>query len=200
LQWIVIVGLLLRGHPWSVRKWLKPTVAALCISCVVTFGSFLIIRHALKLSPQEERAAKDAGATLDEQQQPQASIESRTVDIFTKVSVKTTFAQEMIKRARESGKWFAWLLWPELRFVGGIKVLSSVDTFLGWLVIAPLAIAVWIRVKKCEWLWLGIAHLRCGRQCADARGGHQSSAFGGLLSRVRRRTGSKPYQLHPRAG
>src|SRR5438045_1022088 len=162
LQWLVIAGLLVRGRSFDVRSWFKSgregsVVVALLVSCAVTFGTFAIIRHALQLTPEQEKAAKEAGVTLDERQQAEPPIESQTVAIVNKPSIKTTFAQEMIKRARQSGKWFAWLVWPELRFVGGIKSLSSVDTILGWLLILPLTIAGWRRLKKREWMWLGIA-------------------------------------------
>jgi hypothetical protein len=171
LQWLVIAGLLVRGRSLDIRKWLQPgreapVLIALGLSCVVTFGTFAIIRHALKLTPEQERAAKEAGVTLDERQQLEAPIESRTLDIYNKPSIKTTFAQEMIKRVRESGKWFAWLLWPELRFIGGIKSLSSVDTILGWLLIVPLAVAAWLGLKKREWMWLGIA-IYCACLCLN---------------------------------
>jgi hypothetical protein len=62
----------------------------------------------------------------------------------------------MIKRIRESGKWFSWALWPELRFAGGVKLMSSIDTIFGWLMIIPLAVFGWVSLKKREWMWPGV--------------------------------------------
>ena len=61
----------------------------------------------------------------------------------------------MTKRIRESGKWFSWLLWPELRFAGGVRVISSIDTVCGWLLIVPLAVTGvgGIRANGCGWAW-----------------------------------------------
>ena len=120
----------------------------------MTGGTLGIARHALQLTHEEKIQAEDAGATIEDQQ---PTVESKTVDIFNgKQNVKMTLTQEMIKRVRESGKWFAWLLWPELRFAGGVKILSSIDTIFGWLIILPLVIAGWFGVRRREWMWLGI--------------------------------------------
>jgi len=165
LQMLVIGGILIRGHalPLS-RKRLDAFIArasgpgiALVVSCALSAGTFFVVRHALRLTPEQETLAKEAGATFDEQQQPQAPAEARSVDILNgRQSTKTSFAQEMIKRIRESGKWFSWALWPELRFAGGVKLLRSVDTIFGWLMIVPLVVWGIVSLKNREWMWLGV--------------------------------------------
>ena len=173
LQWLVIGGILVRGYalPLS-RKRLDEWLASirsgpwigLFVSFVVTTGTFLVVRQALMISHEQKLEAEEAGASFDETQQ---TTESKNVDIFNgKQNVKMTFTQEMIKRVRESGKWFSWLLWPELRFAGGVKLLSSIDTICGWLLIVPLAVTGWSGVRKREWMWLGIA-IYCVALCLN---------------------------------
>jgi hypothetical protein len=167
LQWVIIAGLLVRGYPIPITlkrlaefraKFTAGPWIALVLSLAVTMGTFLIVRDALKLTKEQKIAAEEAGATFDEQQQPQAPIEAQTVAIVNlpKPSVKTTFTQEVLKRIREAGKWFSWLLFPELRFAGGVKILSSLDTIFGWLLIIPLCVSGWIALGKREWMWLGV--------------------------------------------
>jgi hypothetical protein len=169
LQWVVIAGVLLAGQPIPINRARITELVGhlrsgpwigLALSFAVTFGTFLIVRNALKLTKEEALAAQDAGATFDEQQQPQPPMEARTVDIFNgKQSQKMTFAQEMTKRVKESGKWFSWLLWPEFRFLGGSGVkgiLNSIDTIVGWLLIGALVIAGWVGLGKRQWVWLGL--------------------------------------------
>src|SRR3954469_22307696 len=86
LQWLIIAGLLIRGYPIPItRKRMTefrarfitgPTIALL-VTCIVTGGTFKIVRDALQLTKEQKIAAEEAGATFDEQQQPQAPIEAR---------------------------------------------------------------------------------------------------------------------------
>jgi hypothetical protein len=176
LQWPVIGGLLVRGQPaaltlkrfkkYASRLKTAPWIAVY-ISFVVTTGTFLIVRQSLKLTHEQEKEAQEAGAVFDEQSQPQVPTESVTPALFApKQSVKLTYTQEMIRRVRDSGKWFSWLLWPELRFAGGVKVMSSIDTVIGWLLIIPLVIAGWVGARRREWMWLGIG-LYCVCLCLN---------------------------------
>ena len=167
LQWIVIAGVLLNGPVlpklWRKSQWPNeiPKLrtrqwAAIAISFAVIAGTFAVLRHEMRVTAQQEAEEKDAGVSFDESQQ---AAEARTVDIFNgKQSVKLTFAEEMFKRVRESGKWFSWLLWPEFRFLGGTSVkepLSSLDTVIGWLLIVAMCLCAWRNLRQRQWLWLG---------------------------------------------
>jgi hypothetical protein len=123
------------------------------LTCVITAATLLSLRHVLQLTPQQELDAKDAGATVDVEQQPEA----KTVSLINGTqNAKETLAQEMFKRVRDSGKWFSWLLWPELRFVGGVKVMSSIDTLFGWMLIVPLAVFCWLEMRQRQWMWAAL--------------------------------------------
>jgi hypothetical protein len=167
LQWIMVGGVLMAGQSlpllWRLGEWRSELQkfrtrqwAAVAVSLGVTVGTFAILRHELHLTAQEAADAQDAGVTFDEQQMPEA----KTVDIFNgKQSTKLTFTQEMTKRVRDSGKWFSWLFWPEMRFVGGSGVkglLNSLDCLIGWLIIAALFICGWTNLKRCQWMWLAV--------------------------------------------
>jgi hypothetical protein len=170
----VVAGILARGIDLRPRHIVASSQSsrwiALVLTFVVTFGTFFIVREALYLSPEEATLAKDAGATLDEQQ-----AEAKTVDLMNnKPAGKITLAEEYLHRFRRSGKWFAWLLWPEMRFVGsaGIKgsvamtLLSSLDTAMGWVIIALLLVTLWHAMRRRDWLWLGLA-VYCAALCIN---------------------------------
>lgn len=174
LEWLIIAGILLRGHELPItirsikrlakqfdfvpRRW-NPQWVTIVLTWVITTATLLTLRHALQLTPQQELESRDAGANVSEaEQQPPEQVEARTVDILNgKQNAKETLLGEMIKRVRDSGKWFSWLLWPELRFAGGVKVMSSVDTFFGWLLIVPLGISCWQGVRRRDWIWAAVA-------------------------------------------
>jgi hypothetical protein len=176
LQWVLVAGILARGIDLRPRRIATSSApkqwSALALTLVVTFGTFFIVREALYLSPEEAAAAKDAGATLDEQQ---TLAEAKTVDLMNnKPAGKITLAEEYMRRFRRSGKWFAWLLWPEMRFLGsaGIKgsaammLLSSVDTMMGWVIILLLLVTLANAIRTRDWIWLALA-VYCAALCLN---------------------------------
>ena len=117
----------MRSGPW----------AAVLVSFVVTTGTFLIVRQTLKLNHEETLQAADA-AMFDDQQLQGA--DAKTVDIFNgKQNVKMTFREEMTKRFARAANGSVGSS-GRMRFAGGVKVMSSIDTVFGWLLIVPLAI------------------------------------------------------------
>jgi hypothetical protein len=176
LQWILVAGLLLRGRRLplnraSARELLAATSnacrAALILSLIATIGTFFGERHALKLSPQQEQLAKEAGATFDEPQPPQTA-ESKTLDLITaKATPKKGLLQEYFDRVRDSGKWFSWLLWPVMRFfASGGKLIDWVDSALGWPVLMLLAAAAIQGARRRQWVWLALGAY-CGALCLN---------------------------------
>ena len=135
---------------------------ALILSLAATTAVFFGERHALKLTPQQEQMAKEAGATFDEPQPP-PSAESKTLDLITaKSTPKKSLLREYFDRVRDSGKWFSWLLWPVMRFfASGGKFVDWVETALGWPVLILLAAAVVQGGRRRQWIWPA-----CGAYCA----------------------------------
>jgi hypothetical protein len=139
LQWLIIAGILLHNQPITPIKWLKLQfvsseqkrfIVATILTGIVTLGVFLCIRHALKLTPEEAEQAKDAGAVLDDSSGPQAQPESKTVDLINTTKQPKNMPREYARRFGDSGKWFSWLIWQPLRFIGGVKLASVVGTAL----------------------------------------------------------------------
>jgi hypothetical protein len=166
LQWLIVAGLLLRGIPLPLnRAWAKQFSAgvatapwiALLVTCIATVGTFVTVRQILKLTPQQELAAKDAGAVFDESQAP-LTAEAKTVDIFTaKATAKKSVLRQYCERMVNSGKWFSWMLWPVTRFfASGGRWINWIDTALGWPLLLLLAAAVAGGVRRRQWIWPAI--------------------------------------------
>jgi hypothetical protein len=138
LQWLIIAAILLHNQPLAPIKWLtgkfstaaeRQRLLAMILSALVTLTVFICVRQALKLTPEEAEIAKDAGAVLDDStQQPQA--ESKTVDLINNTKPAKNMLHEYVKRVGDSGKWFSWLVWQPLRFVGGVKLSGVLGTGL----------------------------------------------------------------------
>src|SRR4051812_17279764 len=150
---------LVAGSGWEDYRRPPPVWLAVLLSGVVPVGTFAMVRQALHLTPQQEVDAKEAGATFDESQvEPAPTAESRTVDLLNVPSGgKQTLFNEIVERVRRCGKWFAWLLWPEMRFLSAVKRLSSIDTIFGWIVIATLLSTSWHAIQRRQWFWPAMA-------------------------------------------
>jgi hypothetical protein len=147
LQWLIVAAILLHNQPISLRKgWRKQSnalpsgrvILTTVLTAAVTFGVFIVVRQALKLTKEEAELAKDQGAVLDDStQQPQA--ESKTVDLINTTKQPKNMPREYARRFGDSGKWFSWLVWQPLRFIGGVKLASVAGTLLAIaLVVATL--------------------------------------------------------------
>ncbi len=139
LQWLIIAAILLHNQPVTPIKWLKLQftsteqkrfILATFLTGLVTLGTFLCIRHALSLTPEEAEQAKDAGAVFDDSTGMQAQAESKTVDLINTTKQPKNMPREYARRFGDSGKWFSWLVWQPLRFIGGISLAGILGTAL----------------------------------------------------------------------
>lgn len=162
LQWIMVAGALLQGvRPrlqelldWKLRRaqWM-----AIALTLAVTAITFWSVRKVLELTPEEQLAAKDAGVVFDEQI-VQPTVESKTVDLINmRVSRNETIVEQYIRRIRDAGKWFGWLLVPEMRFVGSVRAVSWIDSLFGWLLVFPTWVTLYWGIRRRQWVWLALA-------------------------------------------
>ena len=152
LQWLIVAAILAHNQPLTPIKWMqrKPgllpsrrLVLAAFLSGLVTFGVFVSVRQALKLTPDEAELPKEQGAVLDDStQQPQA--ESKTVDLINTTKQPKNMPREYLRRFGDSGKWFSWLVWQPLRFVGGVNAAGVVGSIMAFGVLIAILYA---------WLW-----------------------------------------------
>jgi hypothetical protein len=138
LQWLIVAAILVHNQPIAPLLWLRKQANALpskrlmlatFLSGVVTFGVFVAVRQAVKLTSEEAELAKDQGAVLDDSTQV-APAESRTVDLINTTKQPKNMPREYARRFFDSGKWFSWLVWQPLRFIGGVKLASIGGTLL----------------------------------------------------------------------
>src|SRR5438552_3939360 len=55
-------------------------------------------------------------------------------------------------RAINWGRWFSWLLWQPFRAAGSSKLLGTVGTLVGWVVIALLIVTIIPATAQKQWL------------------------------------------------
>jgi hypothetical protein len=170
-QWVIICGLLLRGHDlpftWSKLKRAKPwqinaAWVAVILSGVVTFGTYKTINYFLRLTTEQELAAREAGVTFEDTQSPitQPAPENKAPELINARPLgKRNHLEEFAERLIRAGRWIAWLLWPEMRFIGAakLKALNSLDTVFGWFAVVFIAAAAIKGVQHRQWVWLALA-------------------------------------------
>jgi hypothetical protein len=178
LQWPLLAGILLSGQllpltPRSAREFggrlrkrrvaaLRPNRQwiALILSLVVTVGAFLGLRVALALTPEEAQLAREAGVEFAEETGAIEEAVPEEASTLALINLETgsqkrqlTVAEQIQKRILDAGRWFSWLMWQPMRFVGALRAFQWVDRLFGWIIIACLLSATVVGMRQRQWLW-----------------------------------------------
>ena len=150
---LLVVAALLDGQ-WKPRLRTNWVAAALVV--IVTLGTFVLLRHALRGTPEQTAAAadmvtgtgEDIGAIPAVDAGPpitgSANQSAKAYQLFPTGSYADRFLN--------FGRWFSYLYWQPFRAAS-----PAAANVLGWLIIALLAVQVVVSVLKRRWLWLATA-------------------------------------------
>lgn len=165
IQVVLIVSVLLGHGRWRGRSGWKPVIAAGC-ALSLTCLTFLVTYQTLKLTPDELGRARAVGGAMD-RDDATGELQPTTVPVNAEASVvrvvdtrssgTRSLVGEYANRLGHAGKWFAWLFWYPLRFGESVKLISQVGLALGWVCIVLLSLALFVRARKGEWIWVALA-------------------------------------------
>jgi hypothetical protein len=188
LQWPLLAGILLRGQMLPLSRdaiavlrrrinsdWLyllkpNPQWLAVILSLVVTLGTFIGLREAMALTPEQAKLAREAGVEFGEDMTEVVPDEAETLALITietrPEKRELTVAEQIQKRILDAGRWFSWLLWQPMRFVAALKAFSWIDRLLGWTVIACLVMTVIRAIPRRQWIWPAVG-MYCAVLCLN---------------------------------
>jgi branched-subunit amino acid transport protein len=145
LDWCLIAGILL-----SEKKGprLKRAILISGLAFVLITATFLGLRHALKLTPTEQRDVKNGGILVDDT----SRTESQGYN-FKNIRFSKHPLLFVSKQLSGAGHWFSWLFWEPLR----LNPVHTVSGAVGWLAILLFATHIVQTRRRRDWIWLGLA-------------------------------------------
>jgi hypothetical protein len=148
LSVMLVCVTLLQGQlkPRRNRLWV---LAVLC--GVLTLATFLAIRWAIRVSPEEQKQILEAiGAP--EGVNDIASTEL-VITQYAWINPAKGGVLGYLGRVAGWGNWFSWLAWQPFR-LGRFLTLPSL--FFGWTMLLPLLLLAWQSIKSRQWIWVGV--------------------------------------------
>jgi hypothetical protein len=131
---------------------------------VVLFSvtTFFSLRHALKPTPEQMKLAadmmlgsgEDTGVSAEEV--PVTGAASQTAKAYDLVP-RGSFMDRLLNW----GRWYSWLFWQPFRAAAGSKVLGTIATLTGWVVLGLITVTTIVATMQKRWLWLAMS-VYCG--------------------------------------
>lgn len=145
---LLVCAVLLHGElrPRLTHRWI---LAALC--ALLTMGTFLSIRAAIRVSAEEQKAIMDVLGR--EEGTGDASPPPLEITQYKWFNPATGGILGLAARLAAWGHWFSYLFWQPFR-IGRFLVLPSL--LLGWTILLPLLLLAGYAFATRRWIWLGL--------------------------------------------
>jgi len=152
-NWCIIAGILLSGEtkPRLTRPWVL-----VCATFVAFAVTFLALRLAMRLTPEQMRAIKESGIFIDESLRSEA----QGYSLDTNLTRKLGLVGEARQRFVGAGRWFSTLFWQPFRIIGS-REIDGAGIVVGYFGIFLLGVTVVRAWRKCQWMWVGLG-VSCG--------------------------------------
>ena len=152
LSMLLVVAALLDGQwkPKLNRQWLAAGLVIL-----FSVGAFITLRQLLKPSAEQLKMAQDM--MLGSGEDTGVAIEDVPV---TGTAAQSAKAYELVPRGSffdrliNWGRWYSWLFWQPFRAAGASKLLGTIATLTGWIILGLLTITTIVAAMQKRWLWL----------------------------------------------
>jgi hypothetical protein len=169
LSMMLVVAALLDGQ-WKPKlniQWITAVVAI-----VVSVGAGFGMREYLKPTAEQLAAQKELmGGTGEDtagEEPPVAGTANQTAKAYRLIPQGS-----FVDRFLNWGRWYSWLFWQPFRAAGSSRVLGTLATATGWILLGLLTVTTVVAAMQKRWLWLATsaycATLALGWQNVNAR-------------------------------
>lgn len=155
LNWVILAAVLLEGElrPRINHRWIITAVCGLVI-----VGTFVSLRLALYVSPQELAAFRAAGGAegadveLILPEQVTAGDETFVASQYRVITATGGGNTGYAMRLASWGSWISFLLWQPLRLGVSVPAVWWASTLLGWTLILVMLAGTVEQVRRRQWL------------------------------------------------
>jgi hypothetical protein len=144
---VVLLAALIRAQ---IEQSFSRQIIAVALAAAFTAVTFVELRIALQVTPQQAAAAKAYGGDAEDTGTP--SVANADTQVMGNYKMVTGTEQNgYVDRAVGWGRWFSFLFWQPFRAAAGSKLVSFVGNGVGWMVIA-LVIVTAVLSRRLLWL------------------------------------------------
>ncbi len=169
LSMMLVVAALLDGQ-WKPKlniQWITAAVA-IVLSVSAGFGLREYLKPTAAQLAEQKYLMGGTGEDTAGEEPPVAGAANQTAKAYRLIP-QGSFADRLVNW----GRWYSWLFWQPFRAAGSSKLLGSLATLTGWILLGLLTITTVVAAMQKRWLWIATSAycgvLALGWQNVNAR-------------------------------